>query len=148
MSTPSAQYTAGGPNALIDYQHGSTDFRRGKWQGYQGQNFEAVVDLGKEELIKVVKAEFLQDTRSWILMPTYVEFSVSADGRNFTKIGKIENDVADSNYTPTIKIFRQDFGPRKIRYVKVFAKNYGKLPDWHAGAGEDAYIFIDEIIVK
>ena len=34
------------------------------------------------------------------------------------------------------------------RYVKVIAKNYGKLPEWHQGFGGDAFIFIDEITVK
>jgi len=148
MQEPSAQYTAGGPDALIDYQHGTNNFRLGKWQGYQGENFEAVVDLGKEESIKTIKAEFLQDELSWILMPSYVEFSVSSDGRNFTKIAHLDNDIADTTTAPTIKLFRKDFKPQKMRYVKVFAKNYGKLPDWHPGAGGDAYIFIDEITVK
>jgi hypothetical protein len=34
------------------------------------------------------------------------------------------------------------------RYIKIAAKNFGKLPEWHLGAGGDAYIFIDEIEVK
>jgi hypothetical protein len=33
------------------------------------------------------------------------------------------------------------------RYVKVSAKNFGKLPNWHLGAGGEAFIFIDEITV-
>jgi hypothetical protein len=34
------------------------------------------------------------------------------------------------------------------RYVKLKVKNFGKLPEWHAGAGDYAYIFIDEIGIK
>lgn len=148
LTTPDPQYTDGGPEALIDYQHGTTNFRLGKWQGYQGQDFEAVVDLGKEENIKVVKAEFLQDTRAWILMPKYVEFSYSTDGKHFAELDRIDNDLPDTDLTPTIKVFMHDLKPKKMRYVKVFARNYGKLPPWHQGAGGDAYIFIDEIIVR
>ncbi|HXB11064.1 MAG TPA: GH92 family glycosyl hydrolase, partial [Bacteroidia bacterium] len=147
-SQAKAEYTAGGPDALIDYQHGSKDFRLGKWQGYQGQNFEAVVDLGKEQEIKKVGAEFLQDAASWIMMPDYVDFSISADGKHFTQVGHVLNTVADTNFAPTISIFKKDIAPKKIRYIKVFAKNYGKLPAWHIGAGGEAYIFIDEIMVK
>jgi outer membrane protein OmpA-like peptidoglycan-associated protein len=36
----------------------------------------------------------------------------------------------------------------KARYVKVIAYNYGKLPEWHQGAGGDAFIFIDEIEIN
>jgi hypothetical protein len=34
------------------------------------------------------------------------------------------------------------------RYVKINATHYGKLPEWHLGAGGDAYIFIDEIMIR
>ena len=27
----------------------------------------------------------------------------------------------------------------------IYAKNFGTLPSWHAGAGSEAFIFIDEI---
>ena len=37
---------------------------------------------------------------------------------------------------------------RSARYIKVKAYNYGKLPEWHAGKGDDAFIFIDEIEIK
>jgi hypothetical protein len=37
--------------------------------------------------------------------------------------------------------------PVLARYVKVRAKNFGKLPDWHMGAEGEAFIFVDEITV-
>lgn len=37
---------------------------------------------------------------------------------------------------------------RSARYIKIKAYNYGKLPEWHAGKGDDAFIFIDEIEIK
>ena len=36
----------------------------------------------------------------------------------------------------------------KAKYIKVKAYNFGKLPDWHQGAGGNAFIFIDEISIK
>jgi hypothetical protein len=36
----------------------------------------------------------------------------------------------------------------KAKYIKVKAYNFGKLPDWHQGAGGDAFIFIDEITIN
>ncbi len=41
------QYSAGGDLALIDGLRGAADFRTGAWQGFQGQDFEAMIDLGK-----------------------------------------------------------------------------------------------------
>ena len=148
LSKANSQYTAGGQGALLDYQYGASDFRLGKWQGYQYQDFEAVVDLGKIETISEVGANFLQDVMSYIIMPTYVDFSVSTDSIHFTPVAHIANTLADTVKTPTIKDFTQKITTQKVRYVKVFAKNYGKLPLWHPGYPDSAFIFIDEIEIK
>ncbi|HOI86312.1 MAG TPA: hypothetical protein PLV51_00475 [Lentimicrobium sp.] len=34
------------------------------------------------------------------------------------------------------------------RYIKVRAKTFGTIPPWHLGAGGQAYIFVDEIMVE
>ena len=48
--------------------------------------------------------------------------------------------------------FKHDFvweaKKRRGRYIKVSAKNVGKLPEKHPAAGSDAWIFIDEIIIN
>ena len=146
-SIPGSQYTAGGPTALIDGIRGDDNFRLGAWQGYQGQDFEAVVDLGKIENIHKLGAGFLQDVRSWIWMPTDAEFATSMDGIDFTVAGTMKNTVSDKDYTPSIKDFTLNVD-LKCRYVRVKARNYGTIPSWHLGAGGEAYIFIDEIIIE
>ena len=143
------QYSAGGPTGIIDGIQGSVDWRKGEWQGYQSQDFEAIVDMQSEKNIRHFSGRFLQDTRSWILMPSKVEYYVSKDGRSFEKVAEIGNDVAPNDYTNQIKDFSTNTStPISARYVKVRATNFGKLPEWHAGAGEDAFIFVDEIDFK
>ncbi|QBZ96979.1 hypothetical protein GS03_00464 [Flavobacterium sangjuense] len=141
------QYHAGGPEGLIDGIYGTTNWRKGDWQGYQGQDFEAVIDLQKEIPINYIASLFLQDSRSWILMPTKVEYYISKDNSNFTLVGTITNDIDANEGENIIKNFPFVKG-MTAQYVKVKAYNYGKLPEWHQGAGGDAFIFIDEIIIK
>ena len=139
------QYSAGGDDGLIDNVRGESNFKLGGWQGYQGQDFEAIVDLGKEQEINKIAAGFLQDIKSWIWFPTEVEYAVSADGKEFKVVGTIKNTFPDNDYTQTIKDFSLNINTN-CRYIKVNAKNYGKIPSWHLGSGGDAFIFIDEII--
>ena len=73
------QYAAEGKNALIDYLKGSNNFKTGFWQGYQGQDVEAIVDLGKTENISNISTGFLQDIRSWIWYPEKVDYYTSTD---------------------------------------------------------------------
>ena len=135
VSQPDNPYTVGGGGTLIDYQHGSTDFSTGKWLGFQGKDFEAVVDLGKIQIIKKIGAVFLQDAGSWIMMPRYVDISVSTDSINYQPVIHQVNKQPDNNYTPVTQAFGSEIAPQSARYVKVFAKSYGKLPNWHEGAG-------------
>ena len=149
QSQPNLQYTAGGPEALIDGIRGKTNWRLGRWQGYQGQDFSAVIDLSKEKEIRNISVGFLQDARSWIWMPKYIEIYISNDNITFEKIGTVDNRIIDTDLEVTINELA--LAPEKTvkaRYVKVKAINYGKIPGWHPGAGGDAFIFVDEIKIE
>lgn len=143
------QYTAGGDEGIIDGINGTENWRKGEWQGYQSQDFEAVIDLQTEKNVSNFSATFLQDSGSWILMPTKVDYYVSNDNVNFTLVGSVNNSFSPKTEINKIENFQyQSPQELKAKYVKVKAYNFGKLPDWHLGAGGDAFIFIDEITIK
>ena len=140
-------YTGGGDNAIVDGIRGATNFRLGGWQGYQNTDFEAIIDLGQVKHLSGLSAGFLQDTRSWIVLPVWVEFAVSRDGKDFASLGRLTHDVDPQDYTPQIREFEQPLDT-DARYVKVTARNFGTLPAWHVGAGGQAHIFVDEVTIK
>ena len=142
------QYTAGGDAGLIDGVRGTTNFGDGAWQGYQSQDLLAVVDLGKTQLVSKLGAGFLQDIGSWIWMPRSVDFELSTDGVTFVRALSLTHDISDKDYSTTIKDLVGTIRPQPARYVRVTAHNYGKIPAWHPGAGGDAFIFADEIIIE
>ena len=143
------QYTAGGDEGIIDGINGSENWRKGEWQGYQSQDFEAVINLQTEKNVSNFSATFLQDSGSWILMPTKVDYFVSNDNVNFTLVGSVNNSISPRYSVNKIENFEYKSAQElKAKYVKVKAYNFGKLPDWHLGAGGDAFIFIDEITIK
>ncbi len=148
ISTYNRQYTGGGPKGLIDGIRGTLNWASGEWQGYQAQDFVAVIDLKKETEIKKLGGGFLQDARPWIWMPTRIEFEVSTDGENFTKIAEIKTDVSPEDMEPKIRDYVREIKPVRARYVRVKAYNLGKIPAWHPGAGFDAFIFVDEIFIE
>jgi len=142
----SPQYSAGGNIALINMLRGGNDFKTGDWQGYHGNDIDAVVDLGKEQKISKLGMGFLQDENSWIFMPEYVRFEVSENGKDFEEVGVVKNTVSQKAGGGIIKNFELKLNnARKIKYIKVFAKNIEKCPDWHKGAGGTSWLFADEI---
>ncbi|HLM02679.1 MAG TPA: GH92 family glycosyl hydrolase, partial [Pyrinomonadaceae bacterium] len=148
FSTYNRQYTGGGAQGLIDGIRGTTNFASGEWQGYQAQDFVAVIDLKKETEIKKLGGGFLQVARSWIWMPTRVEFEISSDNVNFTRVAEIKTDVSPEDMEHKIRDYKTEIAPVKARYVRVKAYNLGKIPAWHPGAGFDAFIFVDEIFIE
>jgi hypothetical protein len=142
------QYTGGGDEGLIDGIRGTVNFASGVWQGYQGQVLVAVVDLQRPTQINEVGGGFLQSARSWIWMPTAVIFETSTDNQNWTHVADIKTDLAPDDMTPAIRDYTQKITPTMARYVRVTARNYGKIPAWHPGAGGEAFIFVDEIFVR
>ncbi|WP_026706033.1 GH92 family glycosyl hydrolase [Flavobacterium soli] len=142
------QYHAGGPEGLIDGIHGAKNWQKGEWQGYQSQDFEAVVDLQKAQKINSISSTYLQDSRSWILLPQKVEYYVSNDNIHFQLMKTVESTL-DWKYNDTAIVdYKIDLENITARYVKVKAYNFGKLPEGHQGFGSDAFIFIDEITIE
>lgn len=142
------KYSAGGPDGLLDGILGSENWRKGDWQGYQGVDFEAVIDLKKEMTVSEISARFLQDSRSWILMPVWVDFQVSKDGKHFASLGTVVTKADPKDEKTQVREINSAKTRSKARFVKVIARNFGTLPEWHQGSGGEAFIFIDEISVK
>lgn len=141
------QYSAGGQGALLDGIRGELDWRKGDWQGYQGQDFECILDLKSEKEIAKVSCSFLEDTKSWIFFPVKVEIEISNDGKNYSILGTYENKQTSKDGDWRIADFEVKGKKQKARYVRVRAVNYGNLPEWHPGKGNPAFIFIDEITI-
>jgi hypothetical protein len=108
-----------------------------------------VIDLDTPTTISSIGASFLQAVQSWILLPSSVSLLLSEDGVRWTLAGESSHEIAaerDDRFRHTFEL-PVSAGTR-ARYVKLVARNYGTLPNWHAGAGRPAWIFADEIAVR
>lgn len=146
ISKYNKQYHAGGDMALLDGIRGNTNWRRGDWHGYQSQDFEAVIQFNSTKSIHQIRTTFLQDQRSWIFYPAEYKVSVSDDGIHFREVASEKYLVTRDENQNTIREVKHNLSVN-AKYVKVWAKNYGKIPNWHPGKGGDAFIFIDEISI-
>ena len=144
----SEKYTGGSKNALTNGWTGSADDILSEWQGYQGVDLIATVDLEEVKSVKKVSINFLQQVSAGIFLPNYVEVSVSSDGKNFGKLERITNNLSLKTQGPVIRKFSCEELNEKARYVKVHAKNIHTIPDWHQAKGERAWLFVDEILVN
>ncbi len=144
---PDEKYVGGGAAGLVDGVLGSEDFTDGKWLGFQGVDFEAVVDLGAEREVGRIACSFLRDQRAWIFLPAAVELAVSSDGARFEVVARLEQPLEPDPAQET-RDFEARFPPRRARFVRVRAQTRGACPPWHPGAGGEGWVFADEIVVE
>ncbi|MBK8495865.1 MAG: beta-N-acetylhexosaminidase [Chitinophagaceae bacterium] len=116
--------------------------------GFNGTDMEVTIDLGKETEVSKITLHSLNHPGSWIYLPGQVDISFIPfiDTTIITKhqpIESVTHIVKDENNDQTIQLP----SPKTCRYIRLYAKNYGIIPDGKPGAGNKAWLFVDEIEV-
>jgi hexosaminidase len=144
---PSNTYKGDGAFTLVNGIQNEKGFAKSKeFLGFAG-DCEAVIDLGKEEKISNVIVHCLNNPGNWIHRPLTAEVFISSNGTDFTSAGLTDDFIIKTKglETGTMKV---EFAEKNSRYVKVVVKNWGVIPDGNAGAGNKAWLFVDEIEVN
>jgi len=148
---PSPWYTGGGDQALVDGRLGTGDFRDGAWQAKQGADMMATVDLGGVRTISALETGAYLYQDAWIFMPESVLWEGSLDSTSWFVL-------ADTGPSAVLK--RNDRQERRVlqapllepglqaRFVRMTVSNAGPCPDWHAAAGSDSWVFLDEMVIR
>lgn len=133
---------------LLDGNFGSFDFRDGNWVATNNNLTTITIELDKPMWIKEVKMRFMENTGSWIFVPKAIRFSVSPNGTTYQDLEAIENEIPLNQQEIGIREFSRPCSTKeKIKFIKVDITNIEKLPGWHPGAGNPAWMFSDEIIL-
>ena len=128
------------------------------WVAYKGKHIDFILDLGEVIPIHSVQMDFLnvQAQANWhqLILPKYVTYATSKDGKTFGLATKIDNsNNPDPAQNPDIvkvpfQTFAAAFKDTEARYIKVHAESPLKMPGWHINAGKPAILYVDEIVVK
>lgn len=145
------QYSAGGDRALIDGLKGTTNFRTGLWQGYEGTDIDITIDMGSSKTIDSVYINFLRDENSWIFLPVKIEYNLSDLPNAYPEPMMINEkplrSVADAaNGNLQVATYGGQMN-KTGRYLHVTVSGIGKCPVGHPGAGKPAWLFADEITI-
>ncbi len=144
QTPPHENYFGKGAQSLVDGIRGNL-FKHGQnWLGWWGKDMEAIIDLGRPDTISKVTMDVYDDEPSWIYLPVNMEVAISDDGKNFTTLRNIsKEEIKQAN---DVVVF--NLGNQAARFIKVTAKNAGKIPDGKQGSGNDSWLFVDEISVE
>jgi arylsulfatase A-like enzyme len=135
------------PEALIDGKRGYLDYSTGQWVGQNGENLEFIVDLTSSQNISEISVGYLHSPTDWIFSPKYFAVSFSEDGVNFDKAeqSSLSSKIGDKE---TLSGLLKMNHSGHSRFVKIQVEGIGTIPEGHEGAGNKAWVFVDEIIIK
>jgi len=147
LSTPpNKHYNNGGSATLVNGKKASDRmFNDGEWIAWNGENFAALIDLGSSQTISHIETRFFNDNGPWIYLPKNVDFSISENGVDYQSVFQKNIPAENENRVVPVSV---DLTNAKARYVKVSAERFGIIPEGRSGAGNEAWLFVDEVIVK
>ncbi|MCU0395115.1 MAG: family 20 glycosylhydrolase, partial [Chitinophagaceae bacterium] len=142
------QYSGqGGVQGLVNgvtSQHGLSS---NEWCGWQGADVEAVIDMAQAQPISKVVVHTIEATGSWIHRPARVEVMLSADGTTYAPAGSVNCKELPAS-GQGLRQVEIPMSAANARYIKVLVKHAGTIPAGMEGAGNPAWLFIDEIEVR
>ncbi len=149
LLTQPKKYAEEDPQVLTDGSLGGNSFYS-NWLGFEGNDMEAVIDLGQVESITHVHTAFLKVTNHVVFFPEQVEVLCSLDNTNFQRIASKETalPLKIGDKVNDIEYFDFRFTPVQARYIKVKARSMKVAPPWHHASGNPAWIFCDEVIIN
>lgn len=142
-----AKYPASGDSSLTDGLMGTTAFKDGRWLGFSGKDLNATIDLQEPVNVKEVTASFLCDPNSGIFLPPTVSVYTSVNGARFGLAGERRDTSGNIRGEPYLKKITIPIKGKKVRYVRVVARAFGKIPEGYLFTGSMSWLFTDEVLV-
>ncbi len=142
---PAEKYSGNGPGSVINGVTGPSERYGGtEWLGFEGKDFEAVLHYGEPWEFSKVKLRFFNGKGQWVYPPKEVIVSVSDDGKTYKEAGRVNVPDGESKVIGV----EVPLNITKGLDMKVTVKRFGVIPAGQQGAGHEAWLFVDEIVVE
>ena len=136
-------------HGLTDGLLGTSNYGDGLWHGWWGLDPVITIDLDSARTVHEVSIRCMQQVGSWIVLPRNVEYQVSGDGVVWQTLATATHNVPLQGTGQLVHVFSmRPEVPVSARYIRATLHNSGKLPAWHAGAGHNSWVFVDEVVVR
>jgi hexosaminidase len=142
---PSEKYKANGLNSLINGIQGDDHKFGGKeWLGFEGTDCNLTLVLPSVDTIHTIDLKFFKSKDQWIYLPKEVKILISNDGSEFTEVHYIDTIESEE------KVAKLSIPLNNVvaKFIKILVSNHGEIEEGSPGAGNKAWLFVDEIMIN
>ena len=145
---PNTPYNYNPETILFDGETAEVSELSHGWLGFSANNMDVVFELSKAIELQQVVVSFAHVPDAWAFAPTGVQVYVSADGENYSpaidaKL-KYAPEEQSMNSPQKVKV-TVEVNKADVKYVRLVAKNMGRIPSWHKARGLKPWIMVDEV---
>ena len=149
LTSPAPQYNGQAGKVLRDGVKSNGDFKNGKWVGFREVPLTALLRFEKPVEARKISLSMLQNVGSSIFPPVRVEVWGGMEPGKLKLLGTEKPPVpGEKDPRNEDKLYEYSFQATPIKYIKVVAVPLAKLPAWHSGKGQPAWVFMDEVLVN
>lgn len=146
VNMPHEKYNAGGKDALVNgFKGPDNDYGGDEWLGFSGKDIIATLEMEAGHTIDRVEARFFVSQGQWIYPPRDMKVYI------YDALGNEKEVMAKTTITENGKIYKVVLNfdkPIETDKLKVEVNRYGLIPAGAQGAGNEAWMFCDEIFVR
>jgi uncharacterized membrane protein len=146
LQNTNPKYPGEGGRTLIDFKKGEpNDFNNKAWLGYRENPFEAMFEFTKATPVRSVMLSTGRNIGGYIFPPTSVELWAGPSASQLKLIQRFTPTQPTGSERSRIEPIELTIKEGDYTHYKVVARPLKKLPPWHPGKGEPAWVFIDEV---
>jgi hypothetical protein len=142
------KYVGNGPKTVSDGQTGNFDISSGKWLGFRFNNMELLLMFKQPVKMKAVTLNTMRHTRRYIFPPASIEIWGGQEPGKLQLLKKIKPAQPGKDTKDALQNITCDFPEQEVNYIRIVAVPVAKLPQWHEGKGQKAWVFVDEILLN
>lgn len=148
INPPNEKYKGEGATTLIDDKKGvAENFSDPAWLGFREKPLAALFYFDTPRTISNISISYNIGVQSYLMPPAEIEIW-AGDAKNDLKLlKKVRPKPITEAEKNTVRVegLKIELTPATHKCYKVTLKNLERLPSWHPGKGDKAWIFVDEI---
>lgn len=145
ISPPAERYKGNGAKTLFDRQKGDLNHGSGRWLGYRDP-FEALVFFSEPIPLEEVALSFQQKSWAWAFPPARIEIWTPDTSGQWQLGSQYVATLPEKGFPEKMEAIALKLPGTLVDRVKIVALPVNKLPFWHSGKGEKAWLFMDELL--
>jgi hypothetical protein len=148
INEPNEKYKGTGAISLIDSKKGAAEsFTDPAWLGFREKPFAAFFYFDTAKTINSISISYNKSVQSYLMPPAEIEIWAGDNKGDLKLLKKFVPQQPTKEELNVVRIegINIDLDHAVYKCYKIIAKNISKLPSWHPGKGDKAWVFIDEI---